>query len=152
MRFEQTRDILHHLVAPYHRSVSRLCREFAGLDIGPRNRLMLEYLVDHELRLALAIHDFLADAPEAALDYWFKGIALPFPTPAAATLTDACRHDLDQLVGAAISFKTPLLDYYDHLLATCDAAEPRHLFATLRAQEEKSMKRLIRHAQGLADL
>jgi len=94
----------------------------------------------------------MESSPQAVIDYWFKRIEIPFPTPCAGTLTDACRSDLDGLVGAAINFKTPLLDFYDHLLENCDAAEPRHLFATLRAQEEKSMKRLIRHAQGLADL
>jgi len=152
MRFEQTRDILHHLVASYHRSVSRLYQEFADLKITPRNRLMLEYLVDHELRLALAIHDFMAEAPEAALDYWFKRIEIPFPAPCKETLSDGCRSDLDQLVGAAISFKTNLLNFYEHLLANCDSAESIQLFKALKGQEEQSMKRLIRHAQGLADL
>jgi len=152
MRFAQTRDILHHQVEPYHRSVSRLYQDFGQGDIAPRNRLMLDYLVDHELRLALAIHDFMESSPQTVVDYWFKRIEIPFPTPCAETLTDGCRSDLDELVGAAISFKQALLCFYDHLLSNCDAAEPSHLFATLRAQEEKSMKRLIRHAQGLADL
>lgn len=152
MRFAQTRDILHHLVEPYHRCVSRLYQDFGQGEIAPRNRLLLDYLIDHELRLALAIHDFMESSPETANDYWFKRIEIPFPAAEAAILTDACRCDLDELVGAAINFKTHLLNFYDHLLANCDAAEPRHLFATLRAQEEKGMKRLIRHAQGLADL
>jgi len=152
MRFEQTRDILQHLVEPYHRTVSRLYQEFGQEDISPRNRLLLDYLIEHELRLALAIHDFMESAPENVVDYWFKRIEIPFPTPDASPLTDACRNDLDGLVGAAIRFKTPLLDFYEHLLATCDSVEARQLFAALRAQEEKSMKRLIRHAQGLADL
>lgn len=152
MRFEQTRDILHHQVEPYHRCISGLYQNFGREEITPRNRLLLDYLVDHELRLALAIHDFMTEAPEATLDYWFKRIEIPFPTPRAETLTDACRCDLDSLVGAAISFKLALLSFYEHLLANCDAAEPRYLFTTLRTQEEKSMKRLIRHAQGLADL
>jgi hypothetical protein len=152
MRFEQTREILNHQVAEYHRTLSRLYQEFANLEIAPRNRLLLDYLIDHELRLALAIHDFMSEAPENFVDYWFKRIEIPFPTPEAAILTDGCRSDLDQLVGAAISFKTPLLNFYDHLLSNCDAAEARQLFTSLRTQEEKSMKRLIRHAQGLADL
>lgn len=152
MRFEQTREILTHQVAEYHRTVSRLYQEFALRELTPRNRLLLDYLVDHELRLALAIHDFMSEAPEASLDYWFKRIEIPFPTPEAATLTDGCRSDLDQLVGATISFKKALLGFYEHLLANCDAIEPRQLFTALLLQEEKSMKRLIRHAQGLADL
>lgn len=152
MRFEQTRDILQHQVAEYHRGVSRLYQEFATLEVSPRNRLMLEYLVDHELRLALAIHDFMAESPAAALDYWFKRIEIPFPSPDGGVLADACRTDLDRLVGAAIQYKTALIDFYGHLVQQCDVAETTHLFQTLKTQEEKGMKRFIRHAQGLADL
>ena len=152
MRFIQTHNILQHQVAEYHRGVSRLYQEFADGEISPRNRLMLEYLIDHELRLALAIHDFMAEAAESALDYWFKRIDMPFPVPDAAVLADACRTDLDRLVGAAIHYKTALIDFYGHLVQQCEAAETAHLFRKLKEQEEKGMKRFIRHAQGLADL
>ena len=152
MRYDQTRDILQHQVAEYHRAVSHLYQTFAKQDITPRNLLMLEYLIDQELHLALAIHDFMAEAPPSALDYWFKRIEIPFPVPAAENLTDRCRTDLDQLVGAAIHFKTALIEFYDHLLQQCDEEETANLFQTLRDQEEKGMKRFIRHAQGLEDL
>jgi len=152
MRFEQTRDILQYQVAEYHRSVSRLYQDFTEQEIAPRNRLMLDFLVEHELRLALAIHDFMVEAPPSTLDYWFKRIDLPFPVPGNEILTAACRTDLDQLVGAAIHFKSALIGFYDHLLLQCDAAETAELFQTLRTQEENGMKRFIRHAQGLEDL
>lgn len=152
MRFEQTRDILCHEVAGYHREVSRLYQELAGQEVSPRNRLMLDYLIDHELRLALAIHDYMAEAPESALDYWFKRIEIPFPVPDSVLLADNCRTDLDRLVGAAIQYKTALINFYGHLAQQCEAAETAHLFSKLKEQEEKGMKRFIRHAQGLADL
>lgn len=152
MRFAQTRDILQQQVAPYHRCVSQLYHDFAGQDLSPRNRLMLDYLIDHELRLALAIHDFVEAAHPGALDYWFKRIELPFPVPTAEILGDACCADLDQLVGAAISYKSALITFFTHLLQNCDDPAAAHLFQTLRDQEEKGMKRFIRQAQGLADL
>lgn len=152
MRFAQTRDILQQQVAPYHRTVSQHYQEFSAQKISPRNQLMLDYLIDHELRLALAIHDFMGAAPPKALDYWFKRIEIPFPAATAEVLTDACRCDLDALVGAAIHYKTALIAFYGHLLQNCDDAKAAHLFQTLKDQEEKGMKRFIRHAQGLADL
>jgi hypothetical protein len=152
MRFDQTRDILQQQVAPYHRAVSQHYQDFAGEEVSPRNRLLLEYLLDHELRLALAIHDFLESVPATTLDYWFKRIEIPFPHALASTLTDACRTDLDALVGAAIHYRRQLIAFYAHLLLNCDSAETAHLFQTLKAQEEQGMKRFIRHAQGLADL
>lgn len=152
MRFEQTRAILQQQVAPYHRYVSQLYQDFAAQELSPRNRLMIDYLIDHELRLALAIHDFIESAHPGALDYWFKRIEIPFPLATPAVLTEACRCDLDQLVGAAIHYKTALIAFYGHLLLNCDDAAATHLFQTLKDQEEKGMKRFIRHAQGLADL
>lgn len=152
MRFEQTRDILHQQVAPYHRAVSQLYQGFLEKEISPRNRLMLDYLIDHELRLALAIHDFMASAHTGALDYWFRRIEIPFPDASPEILTDLSRSDLDALVGAAISYKRALIDYFGHLLLHCEDAAAAHLFQTLKDQEEKGMKRFIRHAQGLSDL
>lgn len=152
MRFEQSSDILKHQVAGYHRALSTLYREFAVREPAPRIRLMLDYLIDHELRLALAIHDFMAEAPETALDYWFRRIEIPFPEPDPATLTDGCLLDLDLLVGASIQYKSQLIAFYDHLVQQCDSPESAALFQALKTQEEKGMKRFIRHAQGLADL
>ena len=152
MRFAQTREILQQQVAPYHRAVSQLYQDFSGAEISPRNRLMLDYLIDHELRLALAIHDFMAAAHPGALDYWFKRIEIAFPVARPEVLAAACRTDLDALVGAAIHYKTALIAFYGHLLQNCDDAQAAHLFQTLKDQEEKGMKRFIRHAQGLADL
>jgi rubrerythrin len=152
MRFEQTRAVLQQQVAPYHRTVSQLYQDFCGQEVSPRNQLMLDYLIDHELRLALAIHDFMGSAHPGVLDYWFKRIEIPFPAATPEALTAACRTDLDQLVGAAIHYKTALIAFFEHLLLNCDDAAAAHLFQTLKDQEEKGMKRFIRHAQGLADL
>lgn len=152
MRFDQTRDILQHQVAPYHSAVSRLYEDFLEKEVAPRNRLMLEYLIEHEVRLALAIHTFIAEAPAKDLDYFFKRIAIPFPVPEEAKLTDSCRTELDQLVGAAIGYKKALINFYDHLVQQCESAETADLFQNLKAQEEKGMKRFIRHSQGLEDL
>ncbi|NTV49811.1 MAG: aminoglycoside phosphotransferase [Geobacteraceae bacterium] len=152
MRFEQTRDILQHQVIEYHHKVGQIYEEFAAEELGARNRLMLDYLIDHERRLALAIHDFMADTTAKALDYWFKRIEIPFPVPDGNILTDACRTDLDQLVGAAIQYKKSLIAFYDHLVQQCDESETTNLFQTLKNQEEKGMKRFIRQSQGLEDL
>jgi hypothetical protein len=152
MRFDRTRDILQQQVTQYHRAVSRLYQDFAATELSPRNRLMIDYLVDHELRLALAIQDFMDSAAPGALEQWFKSIALPFPTPDGETLTDSCRTDLDQLVGAAIAYKSALIAFFDHLLLSCDSDDTRQLFQALKTQEENGMKRFIRHAQGLEDL
>jgi hypothetical protein len=152
MRFEQTRTILQQLAPNYHRTVSCYYQELAEGDVSPRVRLMLDYLVDHEQHRALALGEFCREASPHVLDHWFKGVEINFPAPRADLLNDAARTDLDELIKAAVGYKRALIGYFAHLLERCGDKETFNLFQTLKTQEEKAMKRMIRHAQGLADL
>ncbi len=152
MRYEQTRTILQQLVPHYHRTVSRYYQTLADGDVSPRIRLMLDYLVDHELHRALALGEFCREASPHVLDHWFKGVEVNFPEPRTDLLGDAARSDLDELIKAAVAYKRILISYFGHLLEHCREPETLHLFQTLKTQEEKAMKRMIRHSQGLADL
>jgi hypothetical protein len=152
MRFEQTRTILQHLAPDYHRAVSDYYQALAAGDVSPRVRLMLDYLIDHEQHRALALGEYCRDASPHVLDHWFKGVEINFPEARKDVLGEDARTDLDQLIKAAVSYKSTLISYFSHLLAHCAGEETTHLFLTLKTQEEKAMKRMIRHSQGLADL
>ncbi len=152
MRFEQTRTILHHLAPEYHRAVSHHYQDLADGQVSPRVRLMLDYLIDHEEHRALALGEFCREASPHVLDHWFKGMEINFPEARAETIDEAARTDLDQLVKAAVGYKRSLIEYFAYLLDHCTNEEALSLFKALKYQEEKAMKRMIRHAQGLADL
>jgi len=152
MRYEQTRSILQHLAPNYHRTVSHYYQALADGDVSPRVRLMLDYLIDHEQHRALALGEFCQNASPHVLDHWFKGVEFNFPEARADLLGDAARVDLDELIKAAVSYKRTLISYFAHLLEHCSEKETLYLFQTLKTQEEKAMKRMVRHAQGLADL
>jgi hypothetical protein len=79
-------------------------------------------------------------------------VEINFPEARQEILDDAARTDLDQLVKSAVGYKNNLISYFDHLISHCTGEETCYLFQTLKAQEEKAMKRMIRHSQGLADL
>lgn len=152
MRYEQTRTILQHLAPDYHRAVSRYYQALADGVVSPRVRLMLDYLIDHEQHRALALGEFCQGASAHVLDYWFRGLEANFPHPRSDLLGDPARTDLDELVKVAVTYKRILIDYFDHLLGHCREIEPQMLFQALKVQEEMAMKRMVRHAQGLADL
>jgi len=152
MRFEQTRTILQHLAPDYHRTVSHYYQTLADGEVSPRVRLMLDYLIDHEQHRALALGEYCQGAKPHVLDYWFKGLEINFPEAKESVLGEAARTDLDQLIKSAVSYKNSLINYFAHLLDHCTSKETTDLFQTLKTQEEKAMKRMIRHAQGLADL
>ena len=152
MRFEQTRTILQQLAPEYHRRVSDYYQTLADGDVSPRVRLMLDYLIDHEQHRALALGEFCHGAPHKVLEHWLKGVEISFPQAKAEVLEAAAATDLDMLIKAAVSYKGCLIDYFSHACEHCSDDQTRNLFEKLKLQEEKAMKRMIRHAQGLADL
>jgi rubrerythrin len=152
MRFEQTRTILQQLAPDYHRRVSEFYQAMADGEVSPRVRLMLEYLIDHEQHRALALAEFCHGAPHSVLEHWLKGVEIRFPQARAEVLDAAAASDLDLLVKAAVDYKRTLIEYFSHLLERCNDPQVSNLFQKLKLQEEKAMKRMIRHAQGLADL
>ncbi len=152
MRFEQTRTILGKLAPDYHRAVSKNFQNMADGEVSPRVRLLLDYLIDHEQHRALALKEYCEEAIPQALDHWFKGLEFNFPEVRADLLPEEAQNDLDQLLCAAISYKTNLINYFAYLQEHCADQATMVLFQTLKSQEEKAMKRMIRHAQGLADL
>lgn len=152
MRYEQTREILQKLAPDYHRKVSDYYQQLSECDVSPRVRLMLDYLIDHEQQRALALGEFCHGASRHVLDYWFRGIEIQFPHPRADILPETAKNDLDQLISSAVAYKQNLINYFGHLLEHATTRETSHLFQTLKTQEEKALKRMIRHSQGLADL
>ena len=152
MRFEQTRTILQKLAPDYHRQVSAYYQAMADGEVSPRVRLMLDYLIDHEQHRALALAEFCHSAPHQVLEHWLKGLEVNFPEAQADLLAAAAATDLDLLIKAAVAYKTTLIDYFNQAFEHCSDKQTGNLFEKLRNQEEKAMKRMIRHAQGLADL
>ena len=152
MRFEQTGTILKKLAPDYHRAVSELYQNMADGEVSPRVRLMLDYLIDHEQHRALALKEFCDETTPQTLEHWHKGLEVEFPHACPGILGENARTDLDQLLCAAITYKTTLLNYFEHLLEKSNDKKTASLFLALKNQEEKAMKRMIRHAQGLADL
>lgn len=152
MRYEQTRTILQQLAPAYHRKVSGFYQILQEGDVSPRVRLMLDYLMDHEQHRALALGEFCHGAPHKVLDHWLTGLEVNFPQAQADILDEAAKTDLDQLIKAAVRYKNTLITYFNHAAEHCTDKQAREVFQTLKLQEEKAMKRMIRHAQGLADL
>ncbi len=152
MRFEQTRTILQQLAPAYHRQVSGFFQQLAEGEVSPRVRLMLDYLIDHEEHRALALGEFCHGAPHTVLDHWLKGLEVNFPPVPAGLLDESARTDLDRLIKAAVGYKQVLIDYFRYAAEHCSDKQTSYLFEKLNLQEEKAMKRMIRHAQGLADL
>lgn len=152
MRFEQTRTILQRRAPEYHREVSAKYQRLAEGEVSPRVRLMLEYLIDHEEHRALALGEFCRGTPHKVLEHWLKGLEINFPQVPTGVLSEAARRDLDELIKSAVCYKQTLIHYFQYAAEHCTDKQTGSLFEKLGNQEDKAMRRLIRHSQGLADL
>ena len=152
MRYEQIRSVLQELAPTYHRKVSEYFQELAEGDVSPRVQLMLDYLIDHEEHRALALSEFCHEASPHLLDQWVKGVEINFPLADKEILDARARNDLDILVKAAVNYKQALVNYFNHLLERSTDKKVVDMFQSLMKQEERAMKRMIRHSQGLSDL
>ena len=152
MRFEQTRTILQKLAPQYHRTVSDHYQQLAAGEVSPRVQLMLDYLIDHEEHRALALGEFCHGAPHKVLDHWLKGLERNFPDVPVDLLDANAGTDLDRLIKAAVGYKQVLIDYFSYAAEHCTDRPTASLFEKLRNQEDRAMRRMIRHSQGLADL
>ncbi len=152
MRFEQTRTILQKLAPGYHLKVRDYFQQFGEGEISPRVRMMLDYLIEHEELRAQALADFCAAAPQKLLELWLKGLEVEFPQLVDNMLDDGCRYDLNELIRVAVTYKQALIDYYQYAVEHSADAKTSAMFEQLKNQEDQALKRLIRHAQGLADL
>lgn len=152
MRYEQVRTILQQLAPAYHRRVSSYYQQLADGEASSRVRMMLDYLIDHELERARALGEFCHSAPHKVLEHWLKGLEINFPVAGPEILSATAATDLDQLVKAAVGYNMILINFFAYAGDHCSDHQTRHLFQTLKTQEEKAMKRMVRHAQGLADL
>lgn len=152
MRFEQLHNILHHLAPGYHRTVSDYYQTLADGEVSPRVRLMLDYLIDHEQHRALALGEYCRESSTHLQDHWLKGLEINFPEARPEVLEATAATDLDQLIKAAVSYKQTLIEYFGHLIEHCIEKDTLNMLKSLKSQEERAMRRMIRHSQGLADL
>lgn len=152
MRFEQIHNVLHHLAPDYHRKVSDFYAAMLEGDVSPRVQLMLDYLIDHEMHRALALSEFCSEASPHVQEKWIKGLEMNFPQAKEDVIEPGAGSNLDLLIKAAVNFKSTLIAYFDHLAEHCTDREAKDLFQSLKKQEERAMRRMIRHSQGLADL
>ena len=75
-----------------------------------------------------------------------------FPDVPADLLDANAGTDLDRLIKLAVGYKQVLIDYFGYAAEHCTDRQTANLFEKLRSQEDRAMRRMIRHAQGLADL
>jgi len=152
MRFIRVREVLGDQIAPYHRELGEMIRRVLPREIPPRVRMLAEYLVEYEENRAGAIHSFIDECSEnGTLDLW-----TPHPDMTLhldlSRFDDDALSDYDHLSATLLACRNRLIEYLDACAAAATDPSVRRLFASLRMQEERGVKRFARQILGLSDL
>jgi hypothetical protein len=151
MSVEQTRHIIDHTRA-FHRMASKYYHRLAESTQRDRVKLLLDYMSEHELRLAHGLAEYEESAPEKILNTWLQSSGT---TDAVTLVTDTetvAEMSVDEIVELGIKLSDCVLDVYHDLSIRAEPESVRQVFANLLNMEEKSLQQFVRDAGRLADL
>ena len=155
MSVDQTRNIIDH-AREFHQQVAEYYHRLADTAEGARARLLLDFMSEHEQRLATALADYEASAPEKLLNTWLQ------EGNETDDLADVCEEirqlqnrpsiNIDDLVGLGIKVSECLLAVYRDLAERAEPSTVRQVFENLVAMEERAQQQFARDAGRMSDL
>ena len=151
MSVEQTRNIIDHTKA-FHRMASLYYHRLADSTQRERVKLLLDYMSEHELRLAHGLAEYEESAPENILNTWLQSSGT---TDAIQLVTDSetvAEMSIDEIVELGIKLSECVLDVYQDLASRAEPESVRQVFANLLSMEEKALQQFVRDAGRLSDL
>ena len=148
--FKQARDVLHHCQT-FHRKVGGYYLTLRGNVVSPRVQLFLDYLVDHENKVADALVDYEESAPSRVMNTWFQTITVTDSLPIFDRVQLNPEMSLNDVLDIGLHFDTVLLDCYRVVRDSVEYAEVRDVFQNLFEFEEQEIQTLVRVAQSTAD-
>ena len=151
MAVEQIRAILDH-VRDFHEQVSEYYHRLADAAGQTRVRLLLDYMAQHEQRLADSMAEYEASASSQILGTWLQSTG---QTDIRDSLHDFEIHpnmSVDEVTEIGLGVHQSLVDLYRNLAESAEPESVRELFASLWQMEEKESQQFSRDVGRLADL
>lgn len=151
MPVEQTRSIIDH-TRIFHRRVSQYYHRLADSTQRGRVKLLLDYMSEHEQRLADCMAQYEVTAPEKILNTW---IQIANTTDATKLMADAelvSGMSVDEIVDLGIRFSECVIEVYQQLSSQSEPESVQQVFANLLSLEQKALQQFVRDAGRLADL
>lgn len=135
-------DVLE-LTRRWHQQLSQHLHSSAGETGSERNEMLLDYLSEHERKLAATIEDFQRDANLEALNTWLYEYTdrhkIIHRDPHQIPFT---RMSTDQITGEIANLHDQLVDLYKHLHERAESDSARETLQQL-LDIERSKSRLI---------
>ena len=148
--FEQAKDVLHHCQS-FHRKVGGYYTTLRDNVNSPRVQLLLDYLVDHEHKIADALEKYEETASRNVLNTWLQTITVTERLPLFDRVECDPDMTLDDVLDIGLHFDTVLMNCYRVVRDSVEYQEVRDVFQNLMEFEEQERNSLVRVAQSTAD-
>lgn len=153
LKIETLRDILQW-TQDYHQALSDCMKHCADQNESIRAKMLLDYLADHEKKLAMVLERFAQSADKKALNTWCVEYLDKHPI---IVHTPICEGPFVKLMpGEIITQVTDqhnqIIDLYKHLLARAEIPTAKELLEQLTSLQEHQIMQMVHSANRLEDI
>ena len=150
MRYQTVQDILERAQS-LHAAVADQAMAASDEQADPRLAAILDYLAQHQTRLAGAIAGFRQDSKESTLATWFDRAPTEHPKGLDSdTLISA--GSTDDLIGQIIEFHEEVTELYGNLRDQAHTDGVRRVFADLANIEIHEKMELVQSSRQFDDI
>lgn len=150
MRFKQTRDILRSAQV-YHAEVACRYKGFSKQVSSERTKLFLDYIADHEQRLAEVLTMYEGDLPQKLSEVWLECDSEIVPDGLASLEGELSQLSLDDFLVRYLQFDDYLIDVYKELKDRATLDSVKEIFNGLIELENHSEMAAVRDTIRLRD-
>lgn len=153
MRFHQVKELVAW-AADFHRRLAGQYTALANDESDERVRMSLEYLADHEQRMASGLDAYMHDGSDhtGVLETWFDAPE-DFPhVPVLERLNGGQEvSSVQSVLATALTAHRTLQDLYAHRAVLACGRDEKAFFEALGAGHEGEVRRIARDIQRLED-
>lgn len=152
MRYKNIDEILAW-TGRFHAELAQHYQQLSRQHDRQRLEMLLDYLAEHQQRLAVTLQQIREESEPAIRDTWFDNAPdIPGPDD-MPELAELIRSDsVDSIVATALKFHDGIIEIYNDLRDQAPTDKTRQLFENLAAMEHHEALKVVRGAQGLHDL
>ena len=155
MSVDQTIHVIDR-AREFHEQVGEYYHRMSDAAQRTRVRLLLDYMSQHEQRVADALAAYEDSAPEKILNTWLQAGDETDALQAVREQLRELRVDpsigIDDLIELGLKLSECLLAVFRDLAARAEPASVRYAFDNLLRMEEKAQQQFARDAMRLSDL
>ncbi len=158
MRFEQTKDVLdhvrdfHHEASQFFQRVSAHINELSDDDSVEREQLLLDYLVEYQIRLQENTERYEEEAPDALLNTWFQysdadgGLVWPSNDALSGI------RSIDDILAVALELGDQLGAFYIDMANHASNVEVKELFQHMADTQTREKRNLSLSVSRFKDI